>query len=221
MTDCVYIVIEAPCYLCWVPFLLGKNMFEEKKCKDCGLVKDASSFSRDRAKKSGLATYCKPCSLERYRAYYRINGDIVRERSKKFFEDNRDHCKNRAKNWVKNNREKNLRWRRKYHKERYENNIKYRLNHVMRAMLSRASRGVESSMEKIGYTESKLKDRLQFQFKDGMCWSNYGEWEIDHKIPISVMIEKGETRPEKINMLSNLQPLWKEKNRSKGARYIG
>jgi len=47
-----------------------------------------------------------------------------------------------------------------------------------------------------------------------MTWDNYGEWHIDHKIPISAF---NFTKPEHIDFkkcwsLSNLQPLWARDN---------
>jgi hypothetical protein len=39
-----------------------------------------------------------------------------------------------------------------------------------------------------------------------MSWDNWGEWHIDHIIPVS-KFEK-ETPPSIVNSLSNLQPLW-------------
>jgi 5-methylcytosine-specific restriction endonuclease McrA len=47
-----------------------------------------------------------------------------------------------------------------------------------------------------------------------MTWDNYGEWEIDHIVPIS----SGKTEEDVIKLChyKNLQPLWKEDNRKKG-----
>ena len=46
-----------------------------------------------------------------------------------------------------------------------------------------------------------------------MSWDNRKEWHIDHKKPISLF--KPGTSPKIINILSNLQPLWKIDNLSK------
>lgn len=66
----------------------------------------------------------------------------------------------------------------------------------------------------VGYTIDGLKRHLEAQFKEGMLWQNYGEWHIDHKIPISVF---NFLTPEDIDFkkcwaLSNLQPLWAIEN---------
>ena len=59
-----------------------------------------------------------------------------------------------------------------------------------------------------------VKKYFENLFVDGMNWDNYGEWEIDHIIPIS----SGNTKEDIIRLChySNLQPLWKLDNRLKG-----
>lgn len=52
-----------------------------------------------------------------------------------------------------------------------------------------------------------------------MNWENYGEWHLDHIIPISYA--KTIEDIYKLNHYTNLQPLWASENLSKGNRYIG
>ena len=46
-----------------------------------------------------------------------------------------------------------------------------------------------------------------------MSWNNHGEWEIDHKLPVTSFDEN--TLPSVVNVLSNLQPLWRNENKKK------
>jgi len=62
-------------------------------------------------------------------------------------------------------------------------------------------------------------ETISSRFTPGMSWDNYGEWHIDHKIPVSHFVNKGEVRPHIINALCNLQPLWAEENLSKNDRH--
>lgn len=78
-----------------------------------------------------------------------------------------------------------------------------------------------TTQDALGYSPAQLSARMEVQFVPGMSWDNYGAWEIDHKIPLSRMLARGEARPQVVNALSNLQPMWKFDNRSKGARRVG
>lgn len=63
-----------------------------------------------------------------------------------------------------------------------------------------------STIEMLGYSSDDLKSHIEGLFVDGMSWDNYGDWHIDHKIPVS-LFEK-ETDVSIVNALKNLQPLW-------------
>jgi len=85
---------------------------------------------------------------------------------------------------------------------------------------------IRHSFKRRGYTKkSKTFDilgeewsvvKLHFEnlFKEGMSWDNYGEWQIDHIIPIST--SKTNEDIIKLNHYTNLQPLWKNENNIKG-----
>lgn len=139
---------------------------------------------------------------------------------------NRERVRQRAKAMRKRRRDEFLEWRRSYYRNKLRSDPSYKSASAARSMLKRvlcaSGRGKDfCTFKSIGYTNEKLIERMEAQFSAGMNWDNYGDWEIDHKIPVSVMIRRGETRPEIINALSNLQPMWKSENREKGARRIG
>lgn len=52
-----------------------------------------------------------------------------------------------------------------------------------------------------------------------MSWDNYGEWEIDHIVPI-MYNNPTLTEVEQRLHWTNTQPMWKEENMSKGNRQI-
>lgn len=54
-----------------------------------------------------------------------------------------------------------------------------------------------------------FKARMESLFKNGMTWENYGEWEVDHIVPLS---KGGKHSPQ------NLQPLWRLENKIKGSK---
>ena len=95
------------------------------------------------------------------------------------------------------------------------------LRHITSSRIRHALKGDKelSSTEYLCCDKQTLRDHLESQFEDWMNWDNYGEWEIDHIIPIYY---DNPTREEKIKRLhyTNLQPLSKEENMRKGNRYI-
>lgn len=197
-----------------------------KLCNKCLIEKPFDLFSRDKSKNDGFCTICKDCARANRKAWYEKNKDKVKEYQANYERENRDQVRERSRVWREKNRDHLLSKRRSYHAERYSNDITYSVNHKVRSMLRRVLKATNKpkdfcTFEKIGYTTDDLIQRMEFQFKDGMSWDNFGEWEIDHKIPIAVMVGRGEFRPEIINALSNLQPMWMQQNRSKGSRYIG
>lgn len=113
---------------------------------------------------------------------------------------------------------------RKYQNEVLMSRGSYRAS---RFMYETVRRMVSAGLEKrdtttasfLGYTPKQLMDRIEHYFVEGMDWSNYGEWHIDHTIPISHFLSKGEDRPHIINALCNLKPMWEWDNLSKGSRY--
>jgi hypothetical protein len=74
----------------------------------------------------------------------------------------------------------------------------------------------------LGYTLEELMVHLEKQFTDGMTWDNYGEWHVDHKIPMTTFnFETTEDGEFKLCWcLDNLQPLWGPENLSKGTKLL-
>ena len=70
-----------------------------------------------------------------------------------------------------------------------------------------------------GCSVGDFKTYIEEQFKEGMNWNNYGEWHIDHIVPLAT----ARTYQEAVKLChySNLQPLWKEDNIKKNSWYKG
>lgn len=57
-----------------------------------------------------------------------------------------------------------------------------------------------------------------------MSWENYGQWHIDHIIPIKYKENNKEPILDDIIKrlhYTNLQPMWAKENLSKGNKFIG
>jgi hypothetical protein len=72
--------------------------------------------------------------------------------------------------------------------------------------------------EILGTDWKGFQSHIESKFKEGMTWENYGEWEYDHIIPIS--IAKNEEEIIKLNHYTNFQPLWKEENKLKSNKIL-
>ena len=76
------------------------------------------------------------------------------------------------------------------------------------------------SQELLGATFDEVKTWIESKWTDGMNWDNYGEWHMDHKIPCS-SFDLSDPEQQKICFhYSNLQPLWRFDNLSKGAKIL-
>jgi hypothetical protein len=183
---------------------------KRKKCSKCQIEKEIFNFRKDKTKPDGYYSSCKECKLE----YMRNNKERVNLSAKKlrdlnkvknpekFYSDNNK----RGKRYTEKNKEK-LKLKRQ--------NIDYRLRSSLRSRILNFLKSVNTkktnkTLEIVGCTPQFLKEYLEKQFTHGMSWSNYGEWHIDHIIPLSSTKNKEEIY--KLCHYSNLQPLWAKDN---------
>ena len=71
----------------------------------------------------------------------------------------------------------------------------------------------------LGVDWEVCRAHIERQFTKGMNWDNYGEWHIDHIIPLASA--KNEKQLIKLCHYRNLQPLWAEDNMSKSNNIQG
>ena len=76
-----------------------------------------------------------------------------------------------------------------------------------------------SSKEYLGCNIETFKKHIEQQFTEGMSWKNYGEWHIDHKIPLKYNKPSLEGVAKRQHY-TNTQPVWASENMLKGCRYI-
>jgi hypothetical protein len=181
-------------------------------CKNCFNIKDTErrKTKEYREKKTSYDSL-----------YYKQNQEKILERKKEYhIENKKDILKKKQIYRDKpENKKRTKEYNKYYRTEQKENFYKYRNNNphiiVWRSMLYRTLKHLRKQKEgdtqtELGYSAYDLKSYLENIFKEGMSWENYGEWEIDHIIPLT-LFDKNATCCE-VNALSNLQPLWKEDN---------
>jgi hypothetical protein len=156
--------------------------------------------------------------------YREKNKEKIKELRKKWYFAHKKEEIMRAAKWSKEHPEARRRCARNI-MARYLKTPKGMLSSMVRKRLNESLREKKNGrhwQDLVGFTVEELKLHIEKQFKLGMNWGNYGQWEVDHKIPQAVFNFEN---PEDIDFkkcwsLKNLQPLWKKENRIKGASLI-
>ena len=92
--------------------------------------------------------------------------------------------------------------------------LKLRIRNLICQCFRRKSYKKGSKTENIlGCSFDNLKAHIESQFKSGMSWNNWGQWHIDHIMPVSMA--KTEDEIIRLNHHRNLRPLWAHENLSK------
>ena len=206
-------------------------MKNTKICNVCWVEKNYTEFHNRKDSKDGLRNDCKECNRIRRNNYRKLNKEKVNKWNKETYYRNIETHKKTKKIYRENNREKlNLLgkiWRennkekvKNYTKERRKYDIEFKIRCNVRSRIKSFlnSKNIRKNTETfniVGCEPSKLKEHIEKQFRDGMCWENYGlnGWHIDHIIPLI----SGKTEDEiyKLCHYTNLQPLWWYENLEK------
>lgn len=153
---------------------------------------------------------------------YNKNPEIAKKRAKKWAKSNPEKRQAIQLNWIVKNPEKRKEVIKKANKKK-RSTPKGKLNSNIGKSIWASLHGRKSNQHwefLVGYTISALKKHIEKQFMDGMSWDNYGEWHLDHKIPISVFNFQSSFDEDfkKCWSLNNLQPLWAKDNIVKRAK---
>ena len=108
----------------------------------------------------------------------------------------------------------------------YYYNIK-RKDHSIYKIIDNMSKRILKELNKLGIERKfkynklfgcsafDLKIHIENNFKEGMTWKNYGEWQVDHIVPVSSFNFLIDGNLQKCFNYKNLQPLWEKENREK------
>jgi hypothetical protein len=144
------------------------------------------------------------------------NREKLREIDKRYCRKNRNKIIGRQLAYEKRNRPKINAYRR----NRFATDSNFRLAMYLRNRFNAALSGRVkggSAVRSLGCSIPELKDYLASKFRPGMTWDNYGEWEIDHILPLGRADLSNAEVVKKLCHYSNLQPLWRVENRTKSA----
>lgn len=170
------------------------------------LEKNPHMSSKERSKKYRENEEYRKKLSEKQKEYYKNNLEKVREKTKKYYRDNKEKL-----------RKKNDIWRNKKLKEDGFFRMKRRLRERIREFFKGKSIG-KKTKEIVGLDYEQFRIYISNQFTDNMSWDNYGEWHLDHIVPICEAKNLDELL--KLNHYTNLQPLWAKDNLNKNRKYV-
>ena len=206
----------------------------KKVCIKCGVEKPFEEFPVRTDSKDGRRNDCTVCHRKRAREYGREHSDHRKEYMKQWrienpgymdvwVKENYEQYLNNSKQWKIDNPVKAKQHKKEWGTKRSKNDPKYRLKNNLRT-------AVRSSLRRKGYSKKSktykilgidyegFYNYIESQFVDGMSWENKDEWELDHKIPISI----GNTEEDiiRLNHYTNFRPLWRKDNQLKSNKIL-
>ena len=146
-----------------------------------------------------------------------------KEKNSEYYQKNKEKKNDKHSEYYQKNKEKINENLKKYVKKRRKDDILFKLSSNYRSRLSffyknSKIKKIQKTNDVFGCSWSELHKHIESKFQDGMSNDNYGDWHIDHIIPL--ISAKNEEELIKLCHYSNLQPLWAKDNRSKKDRIL-
>ena len=98
--------------------------------------------------------------------------------------------------------------------QRSQDDPSYRMYRSVQRRTGQVLKGRHSPRRALGCDHSTLREHISARFRQGMGWARYGQWEVDHIVPLSAA--RSEAELLELCRNRNLQPLWKRENQVKG-----
>lgn len=203
-----------------------------KRCEPCA-TKRTKQKNRESARRWAL-DHPEAVSPDARRQRYQDRIEVERARGREAYRRNSTKAIERAKEHYRKNRAAVLarmatpegrQYAAAKMRERREKNPQFKLHSNTSRAIRKAigGKGGRRWEELVGYTAEELKLHIERQFVRGMGWRNYGKgagkWHIDHIVPQSAFSFTSPDDPDfrACWALTNLRPLWGDKNISKHA----
>lgn len=158
-----------------------------KTCRKCQIEKELCNF-RFRKDREIYYSQCKECEKKYKQMNYLDKIEENKKYRRRYYQDNKEEIILKVITYQKNNGT----WMKKYKSDpifKMNHNIRCRI----REFLNQKNIGKKNKTNEIvGCGQTELKFFLEKNFKPGMSWDNYGQWHIDHIIPLSSAKEESE-----------------------------
>jgi hypothetical protein len=211
-------------------------MEDTKECYTCNKVKSLEEFNKWKKGRFGRKNVCRECQKSYRHEWYLKNAESEKEKVSEYNKDPeirrrfREKYKNdeQLRNKLCESNNKRRRTPEARSKARIQRAKWYSIPHnriaqTLRCRIRLAIKGKvkpKSTESLLGCTFEEAKLYIEKLFKSGMSWDNYGEWHIDHIIPCASFDLTKIDEQNKCFHYTNLQPLWKLENISKGAKLL-
>jgi hypothetical protein len=163
--------------------------------------------------------------MQRYRKEYRKTAHgskWIKDYRKSYYEKNRERLLKKQKEYCKNPEVKNLINKRRVEKKKTNPQfaIACRLrNRILKALKLVGAVKSKSTMELLGCSFEFLKQHIERQFRDGMCWEDRSSFHIDHIRPLDSFDLADPKQLKAACHWTNLQPLPPIENIRKSNRF--
>ena len=182
---------------------------QAKQCSKCREVKEVGLFVRDSSRKDGFHIYCKQCRGNKLSKVPSVPKQPRQKLEGTYYQR---HKQSR-------NLQAHL-----YNKRRMAEDPLYKFRKQIRGALGksfkRACQGsftkTSGTLEMLGCSYEHFISHITSQFTEGMTLENYGQWHLDHIIPLATASTLGDIL--RLNHYTNFQPLWAKDNLSKGCK---
>jgi hypothetical protein len=158
----------------------------------------------------------------------------TRIRMRKRYLKQKDEINLKARIWRRTKmkpktKEKILKNRREWDRKQKATNPAYKIKYNIKSRLCLLLKKQkitkrERTVDYVGCSFEELKNHLEKQFKPGMSWENRTEWHVDHIIPVNYFVKNFNFSDINIQKkcwhYTNLRPLWKFDNLSKGTKIL-
>ena len=197
------------------PDLNGLRLRVNSTCLQCGRDSSNSRRLRKMAEegRAPAPRYNAEEALQRIR-----QRDLIRNRKRRLDPGYNEKQIERKRAWREKNAQRHRETSRAYEAKQRVENLQRRLSKNLRGRISKAmmrnTQGV-SAVRDLGMTILEFRDYMESRFSPGMTWGNYGEWHIDHIMPLKSFDLTNVSEARQACHYSNLQPLWAIDNHRK------
>jgi hypothetical protein len=192
---------------------------DKRKCSKCGECFDRDFFHPDKEVADGLSSQCKKCANEATEDWKSRNIEPVMEWRKAYGK----------RKWAEFKEEHKEEFEERAEKKRLliiENKRRDKTTRTLRHQLKDAVKSGYAKphlLDLLGCTIDEFHAYIESLWTEGMSWDNcgYWGWHFDHIVPCASFNRDNLDDIKKCFHYTNYQPLWREDNLSKGAKYNG